>query len=224
MATAFELNAKSRTEQGKAYSRRLRRFEGALPAVVYGAGKNPANITVDQNELKILLNNEAAYSQVLTLNVDSAPEQVIIKDLHRHPWRQEILHIDFQRIKAGEKITMNVPLHFLNEDTCVGVKAGGSISHLLTTVEVKCLPTALPEAIEIDVANLELDQILHLSDIKLPKGVEFAHEVDGEHNEGVVSVHLNKSEEALEDAHADEEQTEEAEKTEGAAPSEDKAE
>jgi large subunit ribosomal protein L25 len=224
MATAFKLNAKSRTEQGKAYSRRLRRFEGALPAVVYGAGKNPANITVDQNELKTLLNNEAAYSSVLTLNLNSTPEQVVIKDLHRHPWRQEILHIDFLRIKAGEKMTMNVPLHFLNEDTCVGVKAGGSISHLMTTVEVKCLPTALPEAIEVDVANLELDQILHLSDIKLPKGVEFAHEVDGEHNEGIVSVHTNHSAEAEEDAHADEAQTEEAEKTEGAKPSDDKAE
>jgi large subunit ribosomal protein L25 len=216
MATAFELNAKTRTEHGKAYSRRLRRFESALPAVVYGAGQDPASITIDQNELRTLLNNEGAYSQVLTLSIDSKAEHVIIKELQRHPWRQEILHIDFLRIKAGEKMTMNVPLHFLNEEECVGVKAGGTISHLMTTVEVSCLPTALPEAIEVDIANLELGQILHLSDIALPKGVEFVHAVNAEHNEGIVSVHLNRSAEAEEDAHADEAQTEAAEKTEGA--------
>ena len=213
MTTAFNLNAKTRSEQGKAYSRRLRRFEGALPGVIYGAGKEPTNITVDQNDLKILLNNEAAYSQVLTLNVDDKPEQVIIKELQRHPWRQEVLHIDFQRIKAGEKLTMNVPLHFLNEDICAGVKAGGSISHLMTDVEITCLPTNLPEAIDVDVANLELDQTLHLSDLVLPAGVSFTHDIDEAHNEGVVSVHLNKSAEAEADAHADEAEVEKAEAT-----------
>jgi len=220
MATAFELNAKTRTEHGKAYSRRLRRFEGALPAVIYGAGIDPASITLSQNELKTLLNNESAYSQVLTLNVDSTPEQVVIKELQRHPWRQEILHVDFLRIKAGETMTMNVPLHFINEDKCAGVKAGGSISHLMTTVELSCLPSALPESIEVDVANLELDQTLHLSDLTLPEGVAFTHAVDDAHNESIVSVHMNKAVEDVEAAH-DEVADAEAQSKEAAA---DKAE
>ena len=196
MATAFELNAKTRTQHGKAYSRRLRQFEGTLPAVVYGAGQEPTSITVKQNDLKILLNHEGVYSHLLNLKVDEKTEQVVIKDLQRHPWRQEILHIDFQRIKAGEKMTMNVPLHFINEDNCVGAKEGGTISHLMTTIEVACLPSALPEAIEIDLTNLALGHTLHLSDIILPNGVEFAHEVNAEHNDGVVSVHYNKGDKA----------------------------
>jgi large subunit ribosomal protein L25 len=194
MAFAFELNAQKRTQHGKAYSRRLRQFEGTLPAVVYGAGQEPVSITVKQNELRILLNHEGIFSHLLNLKVDEKAEQVIIKDLQRHPWRQEILHIDFQRVKAGEKMTMHVPLHFINEDICAGAKEGGTISHLMTTIEIACLPSALPEFIEVDLANLSLGHTLHLSDITLPKGVEFAHEVNTEHNEGVVSVHLNKGE------------------------------
>ena len=131
--------------------------------------------------------------------MDEKTEQVIIKDLQRHPWRQEILHIDFQRVKAGEKMTMHVPLHFINEDVCAGVKDGGTISHLMTTVEVACLPSALPEFIEVDLANLTLGHTLHVSDIALPKGVELAHAVNADHNEGVVSVHLNKGEKAQSD-------------------------
>jgi large subunit ribosomal protein L25 len=200
MAFAFELNAKKRTQHGKAYSRRLRQFEGTLPAVVYGAGQEPVSITVKQNELKILLNHEGIFSHLLNLKVDEKAEQVVIKDLQRHPWRQEILHIDFQRVKAGEKMTMHVPLHFINEDICAGAKEGGTISHLMTTIEIACLPSALPEFIEVDLANLSLGHTLHLSDISLPKGVEFAHEVNADHNEGVVSVHLNKGDKASSDA------------------------
>ncbi len=192
MATAFELKAQTRTKHGKAYSRRLREFEGALPAVIYGANLAPTSISIKQNDLKILLNHEGVFSHLLNLKVDEKTEQVVIKELQRHPWRQEILHIDFQRIRAGEKMTMHVPLHFVNEATCPGVKDGGTISHLMTTIEVACLPSALPEVIEVNLANLALGQTLHLSDITLPKGVQFAREVNEEHNEGVVSVHLNK--------------------------------
>lgn len=189
MSISFELNAETRNDIGKAASRRLRRLEGRTPAVVYGAGKDAISVTLSHKELSMALEHEAVYSHILTLNIDGKAEQVVLKDLQRHPYKPMIVHADFLRIRAKEKLTMNVPLHFINEDTAPGVKDGGVVSHLMNEVEIRCLPANLPEFIEVDVAELTMDSSLHLSDIKLPSGVELTIELDDEHNQPIVSIH-----------------------------------
>ena len=171
--TEFALNASVRSDLGKGASRRLRRNEAQVPAVVYGGDKAPQSIGLLAKELAKLLENEAAFSHVITLNVGSAKETVLIKALQRHPSKGFVVHADFQRVVAGQKLTAHVPLHFLNEATAVGVKTGGGeISHTISEVEVSCLPKDLPEFIEVDLAKVEVGQTVHLSDLKLPKGVE----------------------------------------------------
>ena len=172
MSTNFVVNAEKREDQGKGASRRLRR-EGLVPAIVYGAGKEPEAITLRHNELIRQLEEEAFYSQVLTLKVDGSEENVVLRDLQRHPAKPIILHVDLQRINMNEKIHVQVPLHFLNEDSCVGVKMeGGVVGHLATEINVSCLPKDLPEYIEVDMAEVHVGDTVHLSDIKLPEGVE----------------------------------------------------
>ncbi len=171
--TEFALNAEVRSDLGKGASRRLRRNASLVPAVIYGGEKAPQSISLLAKDLAKLLENEAAFSHILSLNVDGSNESVLIKALQRHPAKGFVLHADFQRVVAGQKLTAHVPLHFLNEATAVGVKkGGGEVSHTLVEVEVSCLPKDLPEFIEVDLAKLELGQSLHLSDLKLPKGVE----------------------------------------------------
>ncbi len=189
MSISFELNAETRSDLGKAASRRLRRLDDRTPAVVYGAGKDAQSVTLSHKELSMALEHEAVYSHILTLKVDGKAEQVVLKDLQRHPYKPVIMHADFLRIKAKEKLNMNVPLHYINEDSAAGVKDGGIVSHLMNEVEIRCLPANLPEYIEVDVAELAIDSSLHLSDIKLPKGVEFAVELDSEHDQPIVSIH-----------------------------------
>ena len=190
MAEVIELKAHSRTAHGKAECRRMRRAGESLPAVVYGAGEAPQSIELGQKELRMALENEATYASILDLNIDGKTQKVVLKDLQRHPFRPVLLHADFLRINAKEKLTMSVPLHYLNEETAVGVKTGGgAISRLMNEVEVKCLPGDLPEYIEVDVQDLEMEHSKHLSDIKLPKGVEFAHAIDGEHDQPIISIH-----------------------------------
>jgi len=188
MSTEYIINAEQREDQGKGASRRLRR-DGLVPGIVYGVGKEPVAITVRQNELAKSLEQEAFYSQILTLKLGKETEQVVLRDLQRHPARPMILHFDLQRINANEKLHAHIPLHFLNEETCVGVKqSGGNISHLVIEVEVSCLPKDLPEYIEVDVAGLDLGDTLHLSDLKLPANVELI-ELAHEHDNAVVTVH-----------------------------------
>ncbi|MDV3440904.1 50S ribosomal protein L25/general stress protein Ctc [Metapseudomonas otitidis] len=171
--TEFALNASVRSDLGKGASRRLRRNEAQVPAVVYGGDKAPQSIGLLAKELAKLLENEAAFSHVIALNVAGATETVLIKALQRHPSKGFVVHADFQRVVAGQKLTAHVPLHFLNETTAVGVKTGGGeISHTISEVEVSCLPKDLPEFIEVDLAKVEVGQTVHLSDLKLPKGVE----------------------------------------------------
>ncbi|BBT18773.1 50S ribosomal protein L25/general stress protein Ctc [Metapseudomonas otitidis] len=171
--TEFALNASVRSDLGKGASRRLRRNEAQVPAVVYGGDKAPQSIGLLAKELAKLLENEAAFSHVIALNVAGATETVLIKALQRHPSKGFVVHADFQRVVAGQKLTAHVPLHFLNEATAVGVKTGGGeISHTISEVEVSCLPKDLPEFIEVDLAKVEVGQTVHLSDLKLPKGVE----------------------------------------------------
>ncbi len=173
MTTSFELSATLRNSAGKADTRRLRRLEKKVPAIVYGAGKGPTSITLTHNHLEKALRNEAFYSHILTLHIDGNEEKVVLKDLQRHPSKPLIMHADFMRISATEKLTMHVPLHFVNEAKAPGVKLqNGIVSHMLNEVEVKCLPADLPEYIEVDLGELKLDEMIYLSDLKLPGGIE----------------------------------------------------
>ncbi len=171
MAISFELEAQPRQDKGKGASRRLRRAD-QVPAILYGAGKEPTPLLLDHNKVLVALQNEGFYTHILTLKVGAEAEKVILKDLQRHAYKPRVLHMDFQRIRADEKLKMHVPLHFIGADQAPGVKEGGLLSHLLSDVEVSCLPANLPEFIEVDVSNLGLDQLLHLSELKLPAGVE----------------------------------------------------
>ena len=193
MSDDFDLIADMREDQGKGASRRLRR-QGMVPAIIYGAGRPPRPLAFDHNKVVKQLENESFYSSVLNIKVGEKNQAAILKDLQRHPAKNQILHMDFQRIVEDEVIRMNVPLHFLGEDVAVGVKqGGGKVSHLITDVEVVCLPKDLPEYLDIDIADLELNEMMYLSDIKLPEGVEIPALAQGpEANRPVVSIALIK--------------------------------
>ncbi len=207
----FTLNAQARNDLGKGASRRLRRNANLIPAVVYGANKAPVSISLETREVAKLLLNDAAYSSILELNIDGKKEDVLIKALQRHPAKSFVLHADFIRVVAGQKLTTLVPVLLINEDTCVGAKTGGGdIFRLATELEVTCLPKDLPDAIEVDMANINVGEIVHLADLTAPKGVEFtalAHD----NNIAVASVQA-----ARVNVVADEEQDQPA-ATEGAA-------
>lgn len=189
----IELNAETRTVKGKGASRHLRRVN-KLPAIVYGAGKDPENLTLLQKDIQHELQHEAFYTQIIELNVDGSKQDVLLRDLQHHPFKQDILHIDFQRVEAKKEVHVNVPLHFLNEEVAPGVKQeGGAISHVITEVEVVCLPKDIPEFIEVDLSEMHMGQILHLSDLRLPAGVEvFALKQGEEHDTAVVNLHARK--------------------------------
>ena len=220
MSQDFDLIAEHREVQGKGASRRLRR-EGKVPAIIYGAGRPARNVTLDHNRVLQQLENESFYSSILNIKVGDKSQAAIIKDIQRHPARRQILHMDLQRIVADEKIKMNVPIHYLNTEDAAGVRAGGSVSQLITDIEVTCLPKDLPEYLEVDILNLELNHMLHISDIPLPEGVEIPELIHGpEADKPIVSVAMIKMveieeeveavEEAVEGEEAPEEPTEEA--------------
>jgi len=190
MSGDFTISATSRADSGKGASRRLRRLENKIPAIVYGAGKETQQISVEFKDLVKALENEAFYSHVLTLEIDGAAEQVVLKDLQRHPAKTIPTHADFLRVDTTHKLIMHVPLHFTNEDKCAGVKQhGGTIAHQLSEVEVVCLAKDLPEYIEVDLASAEIGTIIHLSDLTLPAGVELkALQLGADHDLPVVSV------------------------------------
>jgi large subunit ribosomal protein L25 len=195
---SFTLNAKIRTDEGKGASRRLRRLEAKLPAVIYGGSTPAQSITLELKELVKALENEAFYSHVLTINVDGTPEKAVIKSLQRHPAKGTPMHADFLRVDATHKLTMHVPLHFINQDTCVGVKTeGGELSLMAADLEVACLPADLPEFIEVDLLNVHIGTTLHITDIKLPKGVEVpALALGHDHDQPIANVHKSRVEEA----------------------------
>jgi large subunit ribosomal protein L25 len=191
MATDFKLSAKARTDVGKGASRRLRRLVGEIPAIVYGGTKAPQMLNVSHKDLSKALEDESFYSHVITLDIEGVgAESVVLKALQRHPAKPQLLHADFLRVDATHSITLRVPLHFLNADKCVGVRlGGGTISHAISELEVKCLPKDLPEFIEVDLADVKVGDILHISDVKLPKGVESVQLSHGaDHDLPVVSV------------------------------------
>lgn len=192
MQENFELNAVSRDDQGKGASRRLR-HEGMVPGIIYGGDKEPEMIATKHNELVHHLENEAFYSHILTVNVDGTAQKVVLKDLQRHPAKPFIMHLDLLRVSGSGRIKMNVPLHFVNEEACPGVKAGGIVSHTITEVEVACVADALPEFIEVDLAEMNVGDAIHLSELKMPEGVEvLALTHEGEHDTGVVAIHAPK--------------------------------
>ena len=213
-AEDFALDAQIREDAGKGASRRLRR-QALVPAIVYGGKKEPQNITLENRELIKHLEHEAFYSHIITLNVAGKTEDVILKDLQRHPAKAEVLHADFLRVSKDQKLTTKAPLHFINEDICKGVKLqGGVIAHSMTELEISCLPADLPEYIEVDLAEVELGQIVHISDLQLPSGVEsvaLAHGAD--HDLPVAAVNKPKGA-AVDDAAADDTSEESAEDAE----------
>ncbi len=211
----FIINAELRDESGKGASRRLR-HEGKIPAILYGDGKKTQPITLSHNEITKHLEQEAFYSQILTLIANKKKQRAILRDIQRHPFKPKIMHMDFQRINSRNKLTTSVPFHFLNEDICIGFKAGGIISHQINELEISCLPADLPEYIEVDIEELDIGDSIHLSQIALPEGVESIASIQGdEHDLPVASIlHRGGSEE--EDEIIDEELTdEEAEAAEG---------
>ncbi len=196
--TDFSLNVQARDLQGKGASRRLR-HSNLVPGVIYGGAAAAQSISIRLNELVKALESEAFYSHVLTLNVDGKAEQVVLKALQRHPAKNTPMHADFYRIDKTHEITMRVPLHFTNQETAVGVKQqGGQLSITVNDVEVRTLAANLPEFIEVDLSDVKLDQVLHLSDIKLPKGVkltQLSHGADS-HDLPIASIHLAKGQKA----------------------------
>ena len=186
----FEIDAESRTDAGKRVSRRLRRA-GKIPGILYGAtDKEPRMITLSHTDLIQQLEHEAFYSRILDLKIDGVAQQVILKDLQRHPAKPSILHVDFQRVRATEKLRTNVPLHFVGESNAPGVKMGGSVSHHLNDVEVLCFPKDLPEFIDVDMSDMQIGDTLMLATLKLPAGVELTALIQGtERDIPVVAVH-----------------------------------
>lgn len=193
MSNSFELSAKTRETFGTGASRRLRRLENRVPAILYGAGEPPLPLSFDHNQLMHALENEAFYSHILTIHLNDQQQKAVLKDLQRHPYKPRITHLDLLRVTAKEKITMSVPLHFKGEEVAPGVKeSGGTLARLLNNVEVRCLPDALPEFIEIDVSKLGLDESIHLSQIPLPEGVELIallHDDD----RSVATIHIPRA-------------------------------
>ena len=204
MAISFELTAESRTDTGKGASRRLR-HAGKVPAIIYGGGKDPQSLTLSHNEVLRNLEHEAFYSHILSVKIDGSETRAILRDLQRHPSKPRVLHMDLQRINESEKLKTQVPLHFVGEDLAPGVKGGGLVSHDLSEVAIECLPKDLPEFIEVDVSALDIGESVHLSGLQVPEGVTLTELARGEdHDQNVVSIHVKRVVEEVEEAPADE--------------------
>ena len=172
MSQKLTLDAEPRDGLGKSASRRRRRLEKLVPAIIYGGKKDPQPLTVIEKDFEKALQNEAFFSQVIEIKVDGDSEKAVLKDLQRHPAKNRIIHADFLRIDEKVQIKMNIPIHFINEEQCYGVKMeGGLVQHQATDIEVQCLPGDIPEYISVDMENIKIGEIVHLSDITLPEGV-----------------------------------------------------
>jgi len=195
----FVVDAEPRADEGKGASRRLRRT-GQFPAVVYGGNKPAQSISLSQNIMLQHVEHEAFFSHILDVNIAGNSEKAILKDIQWHPFKPTIMHVDFLRVDENSVIKVHVPVHCIGEDVAPGVKAGGIVTHQLTTVEVSCPAGKLPEYLEADVSALELGESVHLSDIKLPEGVEILELTHGEeHDQSVASVVVTRGGAAAED-------------------------
>ena len=193
MSTSFELAASIRENLGKGATRRLRKLD-MVPAVIYGAGAEPVSISMDHNQLMHSTENEAFFSHILSLDVNGKKENVIIKALQRHPSKPRLMHADFLRVSMNEKLKVNVPLHFTGEDVAPGAKEGGVVTHNMVDIEIECLPKDLPEFLTVDISEMEIGSSLHLTDIKLPKGLEIvALAQEGDHDAQVVAIQANRA-------------------------------
>ena len=194
MSNAITLNATKREDMGKGASRRLRHAK-QLPAIVYGGeGKEPVSITLQQKDVQHKLPDEHFYSQVLSLVIDGSAEDVLLRDIQHHPYKQEVMHMDFIRIDANHAVHVHTPLHFTGEEGSPGIKQeGGVVSHMMMEVELECLPKNIPEFIEVDLSDMHVGDIVHLSDLNLPEGVEVLALKHGEeYDAAVVSMHVRK--------------------------------
>jgi len=167
----IEFTAYSRNTNGTGPGRRMRRT-GKVPGVVYGAGQFSQKIELDHNALDRHLRMESFHASILDMSLDGAKEPVLLRDVQMHPWKKQVLHVDFQRVAADRNIHMRVPLHFIHADICPGVKEGGVVSHVMTNVNIQCLPGDLPEYIEVDLSGLALGNSIHVTEVALPQGVE----------------------------------------------------
>lgn len=193
MSEDFTVNAEARTDVGKGASRRLR-HAGKVPAIMYGSGKDPVSLTLGHDEFMHHLEHEAFYSHILTVSVGGKKQKAVMKDLQRHPSKPRVLHVDFLRVSDKDVIHMSVPVHFLNEEESAGVKEGGLVSHLMTTIEIACKASDLPEYLQLDIIEVEVGGSLHLSDIVLPEGVEIPALTHGaDHDLPVVSIHMPRA-------------------------------
>jgi large subunit ribosomal protein L25 len=224
MNTEYILEAKTRDSVGTATSKKIRRDKG-IPAVVYGDIKN-SNIVLDANEVAKQVKDSGFYSNVIKLTLGKETIDVILKDLQRDPRKSNITHMDFFAVDKNKAVIVNVPIMFINEETCVGVKMGGGmISHIQSELEVSCLPKDIPENITVDIAELEIGHSVHLSEIKMPANVLLATPVDDEHDSPVVSCYEPKAEkvEEVEAAPADAEASEGGDKADTAEPKEEES-
>lgn len=228
MSEQLQLSAELRTDVGKGASRRLRRIADRVPAIVYGAEEAPVPLTLNTNELSKAMELETFYSQVLDLSIDGKKQSVVVRDVQRHPAAPRVLHIDFYRVSENKPLQVNIPLHYINEADCVGVRLGGGIvNHILNEVQIEALPRDIPEFIEVDMLEIELGGQVHLSDLKMPAGVTlvaFMHDDDGDHDLNVASVQAPRAaveEEAEDSADADAPEADAAEDAEDAPASDD---
>jgi large subunit ribosomal protein L25 len=190
MAT-IEVTANPRSVQGTGASRRLRR-EGKVPGILYGADKPAQAIELDHNSLYLQMRQEAFHASILTMSLQGGKDRVLLRNVQMHPWKPQVLHVDFQRVSANQKIHMRVPLHFKNADIAPGVKVGGGIvAHVMSDIDISCLPDDLPEFIEVDLANLQLGNSIHLAELTFPKGVESVQLLRGD-NAVVATVQIPK--------------------------------
>jgi large subunit ribosomal protein L25 len=213
----IEINAKERKSKGTGASRRLR-HEGTTPGILYGGVKDSISLEIDTKELFMQFRHEAFHASILTINLEGKKESVILRDFQMHPVRNNIQHIDFQRINENEKINVKVPFHFVNEDTAPGVKIeGGLVSHIMTEIDISCLPKDLPQYIEVDLGELAMGESIHLSEVTVPEGVELTSLTD-ENDPAITSISKPKvvvEEEIVTEA------SEEGEEVEGSESSDD---
>ena len=192
MSNVFEFVAENRDLSGKIAARAVRR-KGNVPAIVYGGEAAPQSIVLEHNEVLKHLEHEAVYSHVLDLKIDGKTEKAILKNIQRHPARPQIIHMDFMRVDETQALKVHVPLHFINEDICLGVKEGGVVTHSMVDVEISCLPALLPEYIEVDLAEINIGESVHLTDIKVPEGVDIlVLAQEGDHDLVVAQVMKTK--------------------------------
>jgi large subunit ribosomal protein L25 len=201
MSMKIEVNATPRGAQGRGASRRLRRAD-RVPGILYGAGQPAQSIELNHKELALQLKQEAFHASILTLNLDGTKQQVLLRDYQMHPWRTEVMHIDFQRVAKDRKIHTAIPLHFVNAEVAPGVKVGGgTVNHVMTELDISCLPDDLPEYIEVDLSELQIGHSIHISELKLPQGVESV-QLRGGDDAVVVTMPVPRAEAPVEEAAA----------------------